>query len=373
MPAAAAIIPAAIGGISSVVGGVLGSGAAKKASQIQYQAAQQAAAEARALGQQYIPGIGAAGTAAAQGVTDAATAAALGVTGAAGQARSDVLDAARLAQAGVTGAAGQANEFLAPYLGAGGEAATTLRALMAPGGDLTKTFTAADMQAYDPGYQFRIDQAMKALQGSAAAKGGALGGGALRSLTGLSQNIASSEFGNAFNRFTQQQTDRFNRLNALTQLGAQVSGQAGANLTNAAQLAGGYGMTAGQLAGNYGMTGAQQAGQFGFTGAGQAGQFQTNAAQTQANYAAQIQEMINNLLTGGAQAQASGVVGSANAWQGALGGLANAATTGGNLYQQGQILNALRPARVAPSLATLMSLPLNNPLPSVFMTTPTFP
>jgi len=319
----------------------MGSGAAKKAANIQYQAAQQAAAEARALGQQYLPGIGTAGENAAQAVTNAANAGAAGVTGATGLAQQGVSQAVADAVSRVTGAAGQANEFLAPYIGLGGDAATTLRALMAPGGELTKTFTAADMAAYDPGYQFRIDQAMKALQGSAAAKGGALGGGALRSLTGLSQNIASSEYGNAFNRFMQQQTDRFNRLDTLVNLGATTSGQAGANLTNAAALGAGYGMTGAQSIGNYGVAGAEQAANYGMTGAQQAGNYRVNAAQAQADYARQIQEMITQALTGGAQAQASGIVGSANAWQGAFGGIGNAAQTGINNYMRYKMLQKL--------------------------------
>lgn len=47
-----------------------------------------------------------------------------------------------------------------------------------------------------PGFQFRLDEAQRAVESSAAARGGLLSGKGLRGETEVSQNIASQEFGN---------------------------------------------------------------------------------------------------------------------------------------------------------------------------------
>lgn len=54
-----------------------------------------------------------------------------------------------------------------------------------------------------PGYQFRFDEGLRALDRSAAAKGRLLGGGYGRELMRYGQGIASSEFGNYANRLAQ--------------------------------------------------------------------------------------------------------------------------------------------------------------------------
>lgn len=320
MPAAAAIIPSVIGLGTSLIGGAMGSSAASKAAGIQSAAATKQAEDFKAMLAQYNPQIGAAGTAAAQGVTDATGAGQQAITGAVGTG-----------QAGIGSATSAAQALLQPYIGAGGQSLSTLMSGMAPGGDLNKQFTASDMQAYDPGYAFRIAQANKAMAGSAAARGGALGGGTMQAMAGLNQNLASSEFANAEQRFRAQQTDRFNRLNSLVNLGA-----------SSATTAGGYGMTGAQQSANLGLTGANDAASLGLTGATTAGQFTTGAAGQQAANALATQSNIANLMTGGANAQAAGVVGGANAWGNALGGVANAANQVGGYYQGQQTLKSLK-------------------------------
>ena len=52
----------------------------------------------------------------------------------------------------------------------------------------------------DPGSVYRMQQAMKAINSSAAAKGG-MGGGVLRNLQKESQDMASQEYANSFGRF----------------------------------------------------------------------------------------------------------------------------------------------------------------------------
>jgi len=96
-------------------------------------------------------------------------------------------------------------------------------------GKYAKDFSMADYQA-DPGYAFRLSEGMKGLQNSAAAKGLLSSGSTLKGITDYGQNMASQEYGNAYNRY---QTNRANQLNPLQSL--MGSGQTAANtLTNAA-------------------------------------------------------------------------------------------------------------------------------------------
>jgi hypothetical protein len=96
-------------------------------------------------------------------------------------------------------------------------------------GSAARSFSMADFQA-DPGYAFRMSEGMKALDRSAAARGGLLSGAALKGATRFGQDLASTEYTNAFNRY---QTERAARLNPLQSL--LGAGQSSANtLTNAA-------------------------------------------------------------------------------------------------------------------------------------------
>jgi len=90
-------------------------------------------------------------------------------------------------------------------------------------------FTMAQYQA-DPGYGFRLKRGLDAMERTAAARGGLLSGNQLRGAMEFGQDLASQEYGNAFNRF---QTERANILNPLQSLGGV--GQTSANaLTSAA-------------------------------------------------------------------------------------------------------------------------------------------
>ena len=97
----------------------------------------------------------------------------------------------------------------------------------------------------DPGYAFRMREGLKALDRSAAARGGLLSGNQLRGVTQFGQDLASQEYTNAFNRY---QAERAARLNPLQSL-------AGMGQTNAATMA--------NQAGQYGNTMAQNAAQMG--------------------------------------------------------------------------------------------------------------
>lgn len=62
--------------------------------------------------------------------------------------------------------------------------------------------TAADMAA-DPGYQFRLKQGTGAIEASAAARGTLRSGQTMRDLASYGQDLASQEYGNVYNRATQ--------------------------------------------------------------------------------------------------------------------------------------------------------------------------
>lgn len=136
-------------------------------------------------------------------------------------------------------------------------------------------------QGKDPGYQFRLSEGMKALDRSAAARGGLLSGGTLKGIQRYGQDMASQEFTNAFNRY---QLERTNTLNPYQSMAGQ--GQSTANTLS-----------------NMGQNYANQAGE---------------------------------AYQGAANARASGYVGAANAINQGIGGLSN-------MYYQNQLLNVLRP------------------------------
>lgn len=81
-------------------------------------------------------------------------------------------------------------------------------------GKYSRDFGMADFEA-DPGYAFRLSEGMKALDASAAARGGLLSGNTLRGALKYGQDQASQEYTNAFNRY---QLNRRNQLAPLETL-----------------------------------------------------------------------------------------------------------------------------------------------------------
>ena len=139
----------------------------------------------------------------------------------------------------------------------------------------------ASIYGQDPGYAFRMAEGMKALERSAAARGGLLSGATLRGIQRYGQDMASQEYTNAFNRYQAERAARLAPLQSLAGLG---------------------------------QTTAQQIGQSGMQMANNVGEMQTSAA----------------------AARASGYMGQANSLTGAL-------NTGLNYYQNQQLLNQMTP------------------------------
>ena len=129
-----------------------------------------------------------------------------------------------------------------PWMDRGNEAGGALQQRMGLGadngsgnyGELMHSFTNADF-VKDPGYQFRMDEGAKGLEHSAAARGGLLSGAQAKAVSRYGQDYASNEFGNAYGRYTQDQGNRYNRLQGISQQGqsgAQYLGQAGQQTAN---------------------------------------------------------------------------------------------------------------------------------------------
>jgi hypothetical protein len=168
----------------------------------------------------------------------------------------------------------QQRKDLAPYREIGYGA---LKDITAQQPYLTGRFEDYRDEYFDPSMAFRLGIGEQTTQRAANVGGGALSGNTLRALQDYSQGLASTEYGNAFNRF---QTERGNIYNTL----ANIAGM-------------------GQNAVNTGVQASQAT-------AGNLGQ----------------------LAVGGGQAQAAGTIGAANAYGNALSGIANA----GQFYGLGQ-------------------------------------
>ena len=180
------------------------------------------------------------------------------------------------------GLAGQ--NRLMELLGIGGTAG-------APGyGKYATAEFGADKFQTDPGYAFRMSEGMKALERSAAARGGLLSGATLKGTQRYGQDLASQEYQNAFNRYQAERAGTLNPYQALA-----GTAQSGANVLG------------------------QQAGQMG-----------SNISNALGAYGSSVQ---GNII-GSGNAQASGYMGGANAIAGGVG-------QGINFYQNQQLLNRL--------------------------------
>ena len=85
----------------------------------------------------------------------------------------------------------------------------------------------------DPGYGFRLSEGQKALERSAAARGGLLSGGTGKALQRFGQDYGSQEYMNAFNRYQTERAARLNPLQSLTgmaQTTANTLGSTGQNM-----------------------------------------------------------------------------------------------------------------------------------------------
>jgi hypothetical protein len=90
----------------------------------------------------------------------------------------------------------------------------------------------------DPGYQFRLDQGNKAINNSAAAKGGLLSGATLKAISQYNSGQASQEFQNAFSRWNELATKGQQAANTISGLQSNRGQILGQNETQRGQLLG---------------------------------------------------------------------------------------------------------------------------------------
>jgi len=119
--------------------------------------------------------------------------------------------------------ANQQREDFAPWRDVGEQALNQMWAGVQSG-----EFEAGDIDVTkDPGYQFRMDQGIEALDKSAAARGRLLSGAQQKGVTDYSQNVASQEYANAYAREANEKARKYNMLSGLSSGGqASASGQA---------------------------------------------------------------------------------------------------------------------------------------------------
>jgi hypothetical protein len=161
------------------------------------------------------------------------------------------------------------NENLRPYREQG---QTTLKELMTRMPELTRAYTAEDFnQGIDPGYQFRLTQGQKALENQYNRGGGLISGNVMQGMQDYTQGQASQEFANAFGRNTTTQTNIFNRLKGIADMGLGATGTTAEAATRTGESMGSAAIASGQ---------AQAAGQIG------AAKAYGNTLQGMANYAA---------------------------------------------------------------------------------------
>lgn len=138
-------------------------------------------------------------------------------------------------------------------------------------GSLMDDFTGEDL-VNEPGYQFGLNEGQRTVDQSAAARGSLFSGKTLRDLVQFGQDYGGTKYGEAFNRDAANKNRKFSMLSSLSGGGASAASDLGqAGMTSASNIAG--------------------------------------------------------LLTGAGNAQAAGIMGSANAWQNAIGTGTNALLT----------------------------------------------
>lgn len=194
-----------------------------------------------------------------------------------------------------------------------------------PSNILQQTFSYSDFKAptaaeaaATPGYQFTLQQGLRAAQNSASARGLGASGAALKGAESFATGLADSTYGDTFNR----------ALSAYS-----------ANRNNAAS----------NFATNYASAGDRVNRLLGLVGNGQ------NAAAQTGALGAQTANSVSNAVMSGAAAQAAGTVGSANAINSGISGAVNS-------IQSGMMLNKLFPTVQGGGGSTLYGAPrASNP------------
>lgn len=95
-------------------------------------------------------------------------------------------------------------------------------------GTLGKSFSESDFKV-DPGYNFVVAEGQKALDRASSAKRSYFGGAAQKGLIKFNQNMADTQYQNAYNRYNTDKTNLYNRYNGAANTG-YTAGVASAEL-----------------------------------------------------------------------------------------------------------------------------------------------
>lgn len=115
------------------------------------------------------------------------------------------------------------NEQQAPYREAGYSA---LKDIAGSKDYFTHQYGPEDFTAgLDPSYAFRLQQGQMATNAAANRAGGMVSGNALQGIQDYTQGLASTEYGNAFNRYQTQRGNIYNTLSSIAGLGQTSLGQ----------------------------------------------------------------------------------------------------------------------------------------------------
>jgi len=237
-----------------------------------------------------------------------------------------MLDAAGTYGGNVRGAAGTA---AAGVEGATTDANALLESIYKKGVDATSPYAEAGVSSLadlvnlgkekfefsqdDPSYQFRLQEGQKALEASAAARGGLNSGGTLKALTRYGQGMASTEYQAAFERFLADRQQRGNVLGSLAGMGQTATGQQIAAGENYGNRASGNLVNSAAYAGDVGMRGEELA-----SGA------ELGAARDVAGNTLNLANQVGNYYTDLGDVKAADYMGRANAWNSMLSGIGSA-------------------------------------------------
>lgn len=154
-------------------------------------------------------------------------------------------------------------------------------------GSLLKRFSTEDLNAdpvYNSGLQFGLDQGTGAINARAIAGGGYDSGATLKALTKYANDYGSTKANESYNRYNTDQNNIYNKLAGVSGAGQQATNNVAASGT-------------------------------------------------------QIANNISGLTTDAGSARSAGIIGGANAWGGALGGVSNAANNYGTSNYLKSLMN----------------------------------
>jgi len=131
----------------------------------------------------------------------------------------------------------------------------------------TAQFNPTDL-ASTPGYQFQLQQGLKATQNSQTARGLGVSGPAIQAGDQYAQNLASTTYNQQLQNYLTQNQQDYNMLTGLTNTGLSGALQQGNQVIGAGQAEAGFGMQGAGASGAYNTMGANALGSSIATGTG---------------------------------------------------------------------------------------------------------